>query len=263
MKVISDYLKDYGKYTFLEKDGDIEKNLIQIFIDKTIKEMQFKFASGRIAFHPNYSFLVSILNKINESTNQYVKELIKDNKNLTVFDTILGKEVDTIFKQKLLLSGEKDIQLGPNIGAMGKEEDLKYFGKKNFMELLEEDNQIYNVFLEGGDYQKLLNEKKERELKEQEERKKSVEDFNEPPEEGVEDNNIQAGLTDSINIVDDNEQKEVQKDDDEFKEKLDSGGEEEVSEETEEDKSYNDVNCWKPNIAPDDNIMSAVLNDLD
>ena len=85
--------------------------------------------------------------------------------------------------------------------------------------------------------------------------------------EGVEEEMV-PGLGDSINIVDDNnneveekEQEDVQKKEEE-KEK-DSGGEEEVSEETEEEKSFNDVNYWKTEINPDDNIMSAILNDLD
>ena len=251
------------KYTFIEEEGEEKKNLLQIFIDKTINEMQFKFQSGRIAFNPNYSFQVSILNKVIESTNPYMKELIKDNQNLAAFDTILGKEIDTIFKQKLLLSGDKDIQLGPSIPLMSKEEDLKYFGKKNFMEILEEDNQIYRIYTEGGDYEKLLNAKKEREKKEQEERKKSEEEANEAGEEEQEEPNVQIGLGDSINNFDDGEQeKEVKKDEDEFKEKLDSGTEE-PSEETEEDKSFNDVNFWKPSITPDDNIMNAFLTDLD
>ena len=185
------------------------------------------------------------------------------NQNLAAFDTILGKEIDTIFKQKLLLSGDKDIQLGPSIPLMSKEEDLKYFGKKNFMEVLEEDNQIYRTYTEGGDYEKLLNAKKEREKKEQEERKKSEEEANEAGEEEQEEPNVQIGLGNSINNFDDGEQqKEVQKDEDEFKEKLDSGTEE-PSEETEEDKSFNDVNFWKPSITPDDNIMNAFLTDLD
>ena len=251
------------KYTFIEEEGEEKKNLLQIFIDKTINEMQFKFESGRIAFNPNYSFQVSILNKVIESTNPYMKELIKDNQNLAAFDTILGKEIDTIFKQKLLLSGDKDIQLGPSIPLMSKEEDLKYFGKKNFMELLEEDNKIYRTYTEGGDYEKLLNAKKEREKKEQEERKKSEEEAGEAGEEEQEEPNVQIGLGDSINNFDDGEQeKEVKKDEDEFKEKLDSGTEE-PSEETEEDKSFNDVNFWKPSITPDDNIMNAFLTDLD
>ena len=251
--------KELIEYTFIEKEGENEKNLIQIFIDKVINEMKFEFTSGRISFHPNYSFEVTILNKINASTNEYLKELIKDNKNLAAFDQILGQEIDTIFNQKLLLNVEKDIQIGPNIGLEKEEEaPLQYFGKKNFMELLEQDNSIYSVYLKGEDYESLLNEKKEQEKLEKEERKKLEEkSINEGGEE-----EMVSGLGDSINIMGGNdveEQEEAQK----IEEGPDIVTEEEVSEETEEEKRFNDVNYWKADVKPDDNIMSAVLNDLD
>jgi len=258
--------KELINYTFVEKEGENEKNLIQIFIDKVLNDMYFKFTSGRISFHPNYSFEVSILNKINASTNEYLKELIKDNKNLEVFDQILGQEIDTIFNQKLLLNEEKDIQLGPNIGLDKEETPLQYFGKKNFMELLEQDNAIYGQYLKGEDYLAALSEKKEQEKQEKEERKKLEEkDLNEGGEE-----EMVSGLGDSINIIDDNnnnnnavDQEEAPKvEEEEAKEKPDTGTED-VSEETEEEKSFNDVNYWKSEIKPDDDIMSAMLNDLD
>ena len=257
--------KELIDYTFIEKDGENEKNLIQIFIDKVINEMQFKFSSERISFHPNYSFEVTILNKIIASTNEYVKEFIKDNKNLAAFDQILGKEIDTIFNQKLLLDAEKDIQIGPNIGIEKEETPLQYFGKKNFMELLEQDNSIYSVYLKGEDYETLLNEKKEQEKKEKEERQKLEE---KKIEEGGDEEEMVSGLGDSINILDDNnavEHDEIQKmeEEEEEKDRPDTGTEEEGSEETEDDKRFNDVNYWKADVRPDDNIMSAVLNDLD
>ena len=251
--------KELIEYTFIEKEGENEKNLIQIFIDKVINEMKFEFTSGRISFHPNYSFEVTILNKINKSTNEYLKELIKDNKNLAAFDQILGQEIDTIFNQKLLLNVEKDIQIGQNIGLEKEEEaPLQYFGKKNFMELLEQDNSIYSVYLKGEDYESLLNEKKEQEKLEKEERKKLEEkSINEGGEE-----EMVSGLGDSINIMGGNDVEEQEE-----APKIEEGPnieiEEEVSEETEEEKRFNDVNYWKADVKPDDNIMSAVLNDLD
>ena len=254
--------KELIEYTFKEKEGENEKNLIEILINKVVNEMQFKYTSGNISFHPNYSFEVSILNKVLASSNAYLKELINDNKNLLAFDKILGQEIDNIFNQKLLLNPEKDITMGPNIPFDKEEPSLKYFGKKNFMELLEEDNSIYSVYLKGEDYETLLSEKKERELIEQEERKKLEEkNYNEGPEE-----EMVPGLGDSINIVNDNNnvvQEEVQKEEEEVKEKAEEGNEEEASSETEEEKSFNDVNYWKTEIIPDDNIMSAILNDLD
>ena len=256
--------KELINYTFVEKEGEKEKNLFQILIDKVLNDMYFKFTSGRISFHPNYSFEVSILNKINASNNEYLKELIKDNKNLEVFDQILGQEIDTIFNQKLLLNGEKDIQLGPNIGLDKEEAPLQYFGKKNFMELLEQDNSIYEPYLKCEDYMATLSEKKEQEKLEKEERQKLEE---KAMNEGGEEEMV-SGLGDSINIIDDNknnavDQEEAPKvEEEEAKEKPDTGTED-VSEETEEEKSFNDVNYWKSEIKPDDDIMSAMLNDLD
>lgn len=115
------------KNVFIEKEGDNKKNIIEIFIDKVIKEMEFKYTSGRISFHPNYSFEVSILNKINASNNEYIKALCNDSKNLIAFDKILGQEIDTIFNQKLLLNPEKDIQMGPNIPLEKRRSSFKIF----------------------------------------------------------------------------------------------------------------------------------------
>ena len=162
-----------------------------------------------------------------------------------------------------MLNGEKDIQLGPNIGLDKEEAPLQYFGKKNFMELLEQDNSIYEQYLKGEDYMATLSEKKEQEKLEKEERQKSEE---KAMNEGGEEEMV-SGLGDSINIIDDNNnvnQEEAPKaEEEEAKEKPDAGPEEEVSEETEEEKSFNDVNYWKSEIKPDDDIMSAMLNDLD
>ena len=264
--------KELIDYVFIEKEGEKEKNIIQILLDKILHENKFTFTSKRIAFHPNYSYEISILNKILASTNEYVKELIKDNKDLSTFEIILGKEIDTIFNQKLLLPEEKDISIGQNIPLDKEENPVQYFGKKNFMQLVEQDNEIYAAYLKGEDYETLLNEKKEQEKKEKEERQKQEENV---LNEGAEEEMV-PGLGDSINIIDDSnnasvekdeehktEEEENKKEEEEDKDKREAGKEEEASEETEEEKQYNDVNFWKSEIKPDDNIMSAILNDLD
>ena len=93
--------------------------------------MKFKYNSGSIYFHPNYSFEVSILNKINVSTNKYVKILCNNSKNLIAFDKILGQEINTKFNQKLLFDREEYIfPLNEDIPIKKEEDALKYFGKK-------------------------------------------------------------------------------------------------------------------------------------
>ena len=57
------------------------------------------------------------------------------------------------------------------------------------------------------------------------------------------------------------EKKERERIEQEEKKKEES--EKNTSEESEKDKIYNDVNFWKAEIVPNDEIMSAVLNDLD
>ena len=251
------------KNTLFENEGEKGKNLIQIFIDHMLKNMEFEFNSGRKAFHPNYSIEISILTKIIESTNPTIKEIIKDNKDLLTFHQILGSDINYVFNQKLLYDNEKDIQIVTNIALEKEEAPLQYYCNKNFMEVLEEDNEIYSTYLEGGDYEKLLTEKKEREKQEQEERKKLNEQVKEEMQEdlndiGVGSENIGYG----DNKGEDNE--EIQKDKEEFMENpLDMVEEIEIeSEETEEQKSFNDVNYWKPEVKDDDS-MKNILDDLD
>ena len=257
------------KNTLLEKEGEKENNLIQLYIDNMLKNMEFEFNSGRKAFHPNYSYELSILTKINESTNEFVKEFIKDNKNLSVFHDILGQDINSLFNQKLLYNNQKDnIQLGANIALENEEVPLQYFCKKNFMEVLKEDNEIYSTYLEGGDYEKLLAEKKEREKQEQEERKKLNEvgekDMQEEEKEigNINDFGDAKGAENNENL----KEKEVEEENKELMENPFDMAEEVVeaeSEETEEEKSFNDVNYWKPENKQDDDSMKDLLNDLD
>ena len=257
------------KNTLLEKEGEKENNLIQLYIDNMLKNMEFEFNSGRKAFHPNYSYELSILTKINESTNEFVKEFIKDNKNLSVFHDILGQDINSLFNQKLLYNNQKDnIQLGANIALENEEVPLQYFCKKNFMEVLKEDNEIYSTYLEGGDYEKLLAEKKEREKQEQEERKKLNEvgekDMQEEEKEigNINDFGDAKGAENNENL----KEKKVEEENKELMENPFDMAEEVVeaeSEETEEEKSFNDVNYWKPENKQDDDSMKDLLNDLD
>ena len=254
------------KNTLLENEGENGRNLIQIFIDKMLKNMEFEFNSGRKAFHPNYSIEISILTKIIENTNEYVKQFVKDNKNLLTFHQILGNDINYVFNQKLLYDNEKDIQIVPNIALEKEETPLQYYCNKNFMEVLEEDNEIYSTYLKGGDYEKLLTEKKEREKQEQEERKKLNEQANKEMQDDLNDNGMgNENNPYGDNKGEDNEENPKEKEEDkEFMENpFDTVEEIEVeSEETEEQKSFNYVNYWKPEVKDDDS-MKYILNDLD
>ena len=137
--------------------------------------MEFKFNSNKKAFHPNYSFIVSLLTKIYSSKNEHLKKLINNNKNLEIFNKVIGEEINNIFEQKLLLN-DNDIQFNSNNQDDNDEKKPNvYFGKKTFMELLQEDIDIYKLYLQGGDYEKALNDKKEKQRIEKEEMEKEKE----------------------------------------------------------------------------------------
>ena len=268
-------------FVLTEKGEKEEKNLIQKLIDEVLNNMKFTFTvSDNLSFHPNFSFEVSILNKIFTSKNEHLKDLIKDNKNLEVFNTVIGDEVNKIFEQKLLLS-ENEIQFGSHDDSEEKK-PMSYFCKKGFMEVMDEDLEIYKKYQKGEDFNKALEEKREKEKIEREnmekeklaeEKKKMEEDgyFNNEEEETDDKKNDLKG---SINMNQDeeeennenNENKEENNENNEENEnepKPEENKEESSTEESEKDKKFNDVNYWKPEIKASDDILNSILEDLD
>ena len=265
-------------FTLTEKGEKEEKNLVQKLIDEVLNHMKFTFTvSDHLSFHPNFSFEVSILNKIFTSKNEHLRDLIKDNKNLEVFNTVIGDEVNKIFEQKLLLS-ENEIQFGSHDDSEEKK-PMSYFCKKGFMDAMDEDLDIYKKYLNGEDFNKALEEKREKEKKEREnmekeklaeEKKKMEEDgyFNNEEEEIDDKKNDLKG---SINMNQDdeeenNENKEENNEnnqDNENEPRPEENKEESSTEESEKDKEFNDVNFWKPEIKASDDILSSILEDLD
>ena len=265
-------------FTLTEKGEKEEKNLVQKLIDEVLNHMKFTFTvSDHLSFHPNFSFEVSILNKIFTSKNEHLRDLIKDNKNLEVFNTVIGDEVNKIFEQKLLLS-ENEIQFGSHDDSEEKK-PMSYFCKKGFMDVMDEDLDIYKKYLNGEDFNKALEEKREKEKKEREnmekeklaeEKKKMEEDgyFNNEEEEIDDKKNDLKG---SINMNQDdeeenNENKEENNEnnqDNENEPRPEENKEESSTEESEKDKEFNDVNFWKPEIKASDDILSSILEDLD
>ena len=266
------------KLVFDEKDEN-GKTLIQIYIDNSSNNLKFSFNSKRTTFNPNFSIEVMLLTKIVLSNNENIKNLIKENKNLEVFYNVLGDEVNSIFEQKLLLE-ENDIRFGSQEETETKKPSV-YFGSKDYMKLVEEDLNIYKAFLEGGDYQKLLDEKKEKAKKEQEEKekemleeqKKSEDDeyFGEEDDEedkknkkqDEEDNRGDEKKKEEENNEKKEEKEEEGKKDEKEKEEQTNQEEKSTSEESEKDKVYNEVNFWKTEIMPTDEIMNAIMNDLE
>ena len=274
------YLIEYF-FNYLDGKGE-KKNLVSDLMEHFLNNMKFTFNSSNSSFNPCASFEITLLNKFNNTDNEDAKELLKDDNNLKVFNEVLGEEINRIYNQKLLLSDA----LGANLGTED-EKPLQTFGKANFMEIVEEDIDIYKAYKEGKDYKSKLNEKLEREQKEREEKEKleqeivgddeenkdeQIQDENEENEEGVEGNVNEKEEGEEGDEVNNVGEENENKDEDEKEKEKEKNIEQDVqkddkksesTEESVEEKQYNDVNYWNPGIVPNDEIMSSILNDLE
>ena len=157
---------------FFEATGQ-KRHLIELYIDNILSNMKFNFDLTKTqSFNPCFSFVIFILNKIYNCQNINVKKIISNNKNISAFNEIMGEEIKNIFNQKLLLNDSIN-----SFGGIEDEKPLQTFGSKNFMEIFEENCKIYEIYKNGGNYQKLLNEKREQKEKEQGKNARKSENF--------------------------------------------------------------------------------------
>ena len=271
----------FCKYTDEQK---VERNLVKDLMDNFFNKMKFTFSEQNVSFDSNVSFDVTLLNKIVTSENEKVKKLFENDNDFKVFNEVLGDQINNIFNQKLLLADN----LGTNMGDGDDEKPLPTFGKLSFMEIVDEDTDIYNLYKKGGDYKTKLNEKLEREkaerekmeqeiVGEEEENKDEQIEDNEENEEGVEEagveknegeeegeenneNNNENG-NENDKKEDEANKKENENENEESNESMDKKSE--STEESVEEKKYNDVNFWNAPIQPTDDIMSSILNDIE
>ena len=146
------------------------KNIIDIYIDKVINNFDFIFKlTGARSLNPYFAFIITLLSKIFTCQNLFLKSIIEKNKDISIFNDIIGKEIQEIFNQKLLLSNQETM-----FGDI-EDENLSSFGPKSFLELLEEDYNIYKAYKNGENYELMLKEKKERQEKEKLEEQKEKE----------------------------------------------------------------------------------------
>ena len=271
----------FCKYTDEQK---VERNLVKDLMDNFFNKMKFTFSEQNVSFDSNVSFDVTLLNKIVTSENEKVKKLFENDNDFKVFNEVLGDQINNIFNQKLLLADN----LGTNMGDGDDEKPLPTFGKLSFMEIVDEDTDIYNLYKKGEDYKTKLNEKLEREkaerekmeqeiVGEEEENKDEQIEDNEENEEGVEEagveknegeeegeenneNNNENG-NENEKKEDEANKKENENENEENNESMDKKSE--STEESVEEKQYNDVNFWNAPIQPTDDIMSSILNDIE
>ena len=159
-------------FFFFEKTN--KKNLVDIYIEKILSNRKFEFKlTNTKVLSPIFSFMINLLNKINTTDNLYLSEnYLNSNEKFQTFIEIFGKDIDTIFTQKLLSNGINNSSYQGFNFLDKSEEKLNYFGKKNFMELLEEDYDIYKLYENGEEYKDVLDKKRKRIKKEKEEKEK-------------------------------------------------------------------------------------------
>ena len=159
-------------FFFFEKTN--KKNLVDIYIEKILSNTKFEFKlTNTKVLSPIFSFMINLLNEINTTDNLYLSEnYLNSNEKFQTFIEIFGKDIETIFTQKLLSNGINNSSYQGFNFLDKSEEKLNYFGKKNFMELLEEDYDIYKLYENGEEYKDILDKKRKRIKKEKEEKEK-------------------------------------------------------------------------------------------
>ena len=140
-------------------DNIANRNLPDLLMESILNNLKFNFKLTKTpSFNPCFSFIVTILNKIFKTLNTHLISLIDKNKDLNAFNEIIGKEVEEIFSQRLLLT-DQGLNFGEN---QEQEEVLSSFLPKSFLELVEDDYKIYDFYKKGENYETMLNEKKEK-----------------------------------------------------------------------------------------------------
>jgi hypothetical protein len=89
-------------YFFFDKTN--KKNLVDIYIDKILSNSKFEFKlTNTKVLSPTFSFVINLLNKINNTDNLYLSEnYLNTDEKFKTFIEIFGKDIDSIFTQKLL-----------------------------------------------------------------------------------------------------------------------------------------------------------------
>ncbi len=140
------------------------KKLIPILTEHLLKQMKFKYNSNNEVESGFFSTEIQILDNISTSENIFVKKFIENEENYKVFNECFSSDINSIFKQKLYFNPENDIS-NP---LSNEPENEPFIPNKSLNEIIQEDLNIYNEYKNGGDYKKLIEEKKEREKIERE-----------------------------------------------------------------------------------------------
>ena len=141
----------FFKYTDEKK---VERNLGKDLMNNFFNKMKLSFSNcqAKASFGSNVSFDITLINKIVTSENENVKKLFDNDKDLKVFNEVIGSQINHIFNQELLFN---DI-LDDDEEFEDEGEPLPTFDNLNFMDVVGELTDIYKYYKEGGDFKKKL-----------------------------------------------------------------------------------------------------------
>ena len=148
--------------SFFKEKINQKRDLIEIYINKILSDNKSK-----PVFNPCFSFIITIMNNIYISQNQELRKIIEENKDIHVFIEVMVEDFNNFFNQKLLYNDVFDAF------SNNSEQKVESFGKKNILEIFEENSNIYDKYKNGEDYKILLDEKKKRKEKEKKEQNKN------------------------------------------------------------------------------------------
>ena len=254
------------KHFFL---GNNHKKLSSCIIEHILEKNEFHFNSKRKALNPCLVYEISILNQIINCNNDTVQNINKKDKDLLVFDEILSGDIDKILKMKLLYDENKENGFGDEPIS---DSNSFFFGNKNIFDIIDSRKKVYDIYKNGGDYKKALNEIKENEKKD----KNDSENENDKLDDFGSDNLQEINLED-IEVIDEPifEIKDVNKTEDVSQNKIkeeknETKGNEEITdgnksnkEIKDDDKQYNDCNFWNVAQLLSDKDINSILGDLE
>lgn len=117
------------------------------------------------------AFEINFLIEVNNASNEYLKEILNEKKEMNVFKEIYINDVKEIFKGKLCQNDSDSLAFN-NKQAQKKNYNSNIISYSNtkvsLNDLLDSNVNIYHVYKSGGNYQALLEEKKKEKEKEKE-----------------------------------------------------------------------------------------------
>ena len=133
--------------------NDRSKNFIPKLLEHTLNNMKFEYESKNKSDSCFFAAEIKLINDIINSNNEYVKNIINEEKDFLAFNEILVKRINTLFTQKLLYV---EFNGFPNFNT--EESNNIISSSKSIDEMINESINIYNKYKNGENYQKLLNE---------------------------------------------------------------------------------------------------------